>query len=81
MPTTELQTKRIEERDVLRLLAMCLSNREIAERLKTNVEAVAAVKAKAMKRLGLKGRIDIIRYVERQGWEGESNAARQKVYY
>jgi len=61
------RTKRIAEKEVLRLLALGYSNREIAEQLKTDVETIATLKADAMQRLGLKGRVDIVRYVEAQG--------------
>jgi DNA-binding NarL/FixJ family response regulator len=65
------QTEAVREEEVLRLLALCYSHRKIAEQLQTDVETVVAQKAEAMKKLGLHSRIDIIRYVEQQGWLGE----------
>jgi DNA-binding NarL/FixJ family response regulator len=62
------QVKQIEEKEVLRLLAAGYSNKEIAAQLKTDVETIAKLKATAMTRLGLKMRIDIIHYVQEQGW-------------
>lgn len=62
------QTQRIEEKEVLRLLAAGYSNREIAKQLNTEAKTIAEMKAEAMKKFGLKSRIDIIRYVEEQGW-------------
>jgi len=64
--TAKLQTEPIEEKEVLRLLALGYSNKEIAAQLKTDAETIATLKTEAMKRLGLKGRIDIIRHVEEQ---------------
>jgi DNA-binding CsgD family transcriptional regulator len=67
---TKLRTKQIEKKEVLRLLALCYSNKEIAEILETDVETIAALKTDAMKKLGLKGRIDIIRYIQEQENKG-----------
>jgi DNA-binding NarL/FixJ family response regulator len=67
---TIFQVEQIEEKEVLRLIALGNSGREIAEQLRTNAETVAVVKTLAMERLGLKNRIDVVRYVEGQGWIG-----------
>ena len=67
---TKLQTEQIEEKEVLRLLALGYSNKEIAAQFNTDVETIATLKAEAMKRLGLKGRIDIIRHIQEQENEG-----------
>ena len=64
------QTAPVREQEVLRLLALGCSHREIAEQLHSDVETVVAQKAEAMKKLGLQSRIDIIRYAEQQGWLG-----------
>jgi two-component system response regulator NreC len=56
------------EADVLRLIASGYSNKEIASRLALSVKTVEAHKANAMRKLGLNGRIDIVKYALLQGW-------------
>jgi DNA-binding NarL/FixJ family response regulator len=56
------------ESEVLRLIASGYSNKEIAGRLSLSVKTVEAHKANAMRKLGLNGRIEIIKYAVLQGW-------------
>ena len=56
------------EAEVLRLIASGYSNKEIAARLSLSVKTVEAHKANAMRKLGLTGRIDIVKYAVLQGW-------------
>jgi DNA-binding NarL/FixJ family response regulator len=56
------------ESEVLRLIASGYSNKEIAARLDLSVKTVEAHKANAMRKLGLRGRIDIVKYAILQGW-------------
>lgn len=56
------------EAEVLRLIASGYSNKEIAGRLDLSVKTVEAHKANAMRKLGLTGRIDIVKYAVLQGW-------------
>jgi DNA-binding NarL/FixJ family response regulator len=56
------------ESEVLRLVAVGHSNLEIAERLTISVKTVEVHKTKAMRKLGLSGRVDVIRYGVLQGW-------------
>jgi DNA-binding NarL/FixJ family response regulator len=56
------------ESAVLRLIASGYSNKEIAGRLTLSVKTVEAHKANGMRKLGLKGRIDIVKYAVLQGW-------------
>jgi two-component system response regulator NreC len=56
------------EAEVLRLIASGYSNKEIAARLTLSVKTVEAHKANAMRKTGLKGRIDIVKYALLQGW-------------
>ena len=56
------------EAEVLQLIAAGYSNKEIAARLSLSVKTVEAHKANAMKKLGLNGRIDIVKYATLQGW-------------
>jgi DNA-binding NarL/FixJ family response regulator len=56
------------ESEVLRLTAIGHSNKEIASQLTISVKTVEVHKANAMRKLGLTGRVDIIRYGVLQGW-------------
>ena len=56
------------ETEVLRLVAVGHSNVEIAARLGISVKTVEVHKANAMRKLGLTGRVDVIRYGVLQGW-------------
>ena len=56
------------ESEVLRLIASGYSNKEIAARLSLSVKTVEAHKANAMRKLGLTGRIDIVKYAALKGW-------------
>jgi DNA-binding NarL/FixJ family response regulator len=64
-PATPLSER---EAEVLRLIASGYSNKEIAGRLSLSVKTVEAHKANAMRKLGLTGRIDIVKYAVLQGW-------------
>ena len=56
------------EAEVLRLIALGYSNKEIAARLDLSVKTVEAHKANAMRKLDMTSRIDIVRYAMLQGW-------------
>jgi two-component system response regulator NreC len=56
------------EAEVLRLIAAGYSNKEIAGQLSLSVKTVEAHKANAMRKLELRGRIDIVKYAVLQGW-------------
>jgi len=56
------------ESEVLRLIAVGHSNKEVATQLKISVKTVEVHKANAMRKLGLTGRVDLIRYGVLQGW-------------
>jgi DNA-binding NarL/FixJ family response regulator len=56
------------EAEVLRLIASGHSNKEIAAQLDISVKTVEVHKANGMRKLGLRGRIDIVRYAVLQGW-------------
>jgi len=68
-PTTPLSPR---ETEVLRLIAWGNTNKEIAARLDLSVKTVEAHKANGMRKLGMRGRIDIVRYALLQGWLNES---------
>ena len=56
------------ESEVVRLIAVGHSNKEIAAQLKISVKTVEVHKANSMRKLGFTGRVDIIRYGVLQGW-------------
>ena len=56
------------EASVLRLMAIGHSNKEIASALDIAVKTVEVHKANAMRKLDLKGRIDVVRYAVMNGW-------------
>jgi DNA-binding NarL/FixJ family response regulator len=56
------------ETDVLKLLAQGYSNKEIAARLEISIKTVETYKARAMEKLDLGSRVDLVRYAVRQGW-------------
>ncbi len=56
------------EAQVLRMIAWGHSNKEIAAKLDLSVKTVEVHKANAMRKLSLRGRIDIVRYAVLQGW-------------
>lgn len=56
------------EAQVLRLIALGHSNKDIADQLQLSVKTVEAHKASCMKKLGISSRIGIVRYAVLQGW-------------
>ena len=60
------------ESEVLRLIAWGHSNKEIADRLGLSVKTVEVHKANAMRKLGMKSRIDIVQYAVLRGWLDET---------
>ena len=68
-PATPLSPR---ETEVLRLIAWGNTNKEIAARLDLSVKTVESHKANGMRKLGMRGRIDIVRYALLHGWLHES---------
>ncbi len=60
------------EAEVLRLIAWGHINKEVAARLNVSVKTVEVHKANAMRKMGMKSRVDIVRYALLQGWLQES---------
>jgi DNA-binding NarL/FixJ family response regulator len=56
------------EANVLRLMALGHSNKEIASALDIAVKTVEVHKANAMRKLNLRGRTDVVRYAVLNGW-------------
>jgi DNA-binding NarL/FixJ family response regulator len=58
----------IREMRVLRMMALGQSNKEIAAELKISVKTVEVHKANAMRKLGMRGRADVVRFGILHGW-------------
>jgi two-component system response regulator NreC len=56
------------EMEVLRLIALGYTNKEIAAQLGLSVKTIEAHKANAMRKMNMRGRIDIVRYAVLRGW-------------
>lgn len=56
------------EVEVLRMMATGHSNKEIASALDISIKTAEVHKANAMRKLGLRGRTDVVRYAVLQGW-------------
>ncbi|MDY3556407.1 response regulator transcription factor [Gemmata sp. JC717] len=56
------------ETEVVRLIALGYSNKEIAGRLKLSVKTVETYKTRSMEKLGVRTRVDIVQYAARRGW-------------
>jgi DNA-binding NarL/FixJ family response regulator len=64
-PAAELSDREVQ---VLRLIALGYSNKEIAARLRVSVKTVETYKARALEKLGGHRRVDIVRHAVRSGW-------------
>jgi DNA-binding NarL/FixJ family response regulator len=56
------------EEEVLRLVARGYANKEVAARLDVSVKTVESHKLRAMEKLGLDGRVDLVQYAYDHGW-------------
>ena len=56
------------ESEVLRLIALGYSNKEIGASLSLSVKTIEVHKANAMRKLNITSRIDLVRYAIFQGW-------------
>jgi len=59
------------EADVLKLVALGFTNREIASQLDVGVKSIETYKARGTAKLGLKTRVELVRYASTQGWLAE----------
>jgi DNA-binding NarL/FixJ family response regulator len=64
-PLVELSDR---ETDVVRLIALGYSNKEIASRLGLSVKTIETYKTRSMEKLGIRSRVDIVQYAARRGW-------------
>ena len=60
------------EAEVLKLIALGFTNKEIARQLDVGVKSAETYKARAAEKLGLKTRAEIVRYASAQGWLAEA---------
>jgi DNA-binding NarL/FixJ family response regulator len=56
------------EEEVVSLIAQGYSNKEIAARLKLSVKTVETYKARSLEKLGMRSRVDLVRYATQRGW-------------
>lgn len=56
------------EAEVVRRIALGYSNKEIATRLQVSVKTVETYKARSLEKLGLHGRVELVRYAISRGW-------------
>lgn len=56
------------ESEVVQLIARGYSNKQIAARLRVSVKTIETYKTRALEKLGVRGRIDIVRYAVTRGW-------------
>jgi DNA-binding NarL/FixJ family response regulator len=73
---TEQDTLSERERDVLLRIAQGYSNKEIAAALELSVKTVETYKARIAEKLGLRSRVDIVRYAAKRGWLDSANRAK-----
>jgi DNA-binding NarL/FixJ family response regulator len=56
------------ETEVLKLIALGYTNKEIAAQLYISVKTVETYKARILEKLNLRSRADIVRYALKKGW-------------
>ncbi|WP_439621818.1 response regulator [Gemmata sp.] len=56
------------EAEVVRLIALGYSNKEIAARITVSVKTIETYKSRAMEKLECRGRVDLVRYAAGRGW-------------
>lgn len=66
--TTSVKKLSGREEEVLRLIAHGYLSKEVAARLQISIKTVDAHKTNGMEKLGMKNRIDLVRYAMLQGW-------------
>lgn len=64
-PAVELSER---EAEVMRLIALGYSNKEIASQLKLSVKTIETYKTRSMEKLHIHSRVDIVRYAAQRGW-------------
>ena len=67
-PSSRVSPVTDRESQVLRLVSLGHSNKEIAAQLGLSVKTIELHKANGMQKLGLQGRIELLRYAVNNGW-------------
>ena len=71
-PASRMDGRQVElterETEVVKLLARGHINREIAEQLDLSIKTIEVHKSRALQKLGLRTRADLVHYAVRQGW-------------
>ena len=67
-PATTVAELTPDEEQVLRLIALGHSHKEIGTRLSLEVERVLAIRATATSKTGASSRVAVVRYAETRGW-------------
>jgi two-component system, NarL family, response regulator NreC len=62
------------ELEVLRFVAQGYSNKEIGAKLEVSIKTIEVHKANGMRKLDLRGRIELLRYALHQGWLHDAEA-------
>ena len=60
------------ETELMRMIAWGATNKEIAQRLNLSVKTIEAHKANGMRKLGMRSRVDIVRYAVLHDWLAQS---------
>jgi len=63
------------EAEVIQLIALGFANKEIAAQLELSVKTVETFKTRSMEKLGLRSRVDIVRYAVDHGWLSPKGSA------
>ncbi|HJP85174.1 MAG TPA: response regulator transcription factor [Gemmatimonadaceae bacterium] len=66
------------EREVLIKIARGFSNKEVASQLGLSVKTVETYKSRVAEKLGLRSRVEIVRYAAHRGWLAETEPSLQK---
>ncbi len=61
-------TLSMREAEIVRLIAQGHRNKEIASQLELSVKTVETYKARAMEKLGVQNRVELVRYALERGW-------------
>jgi DNA-binding NarL/FixJ family response regulator len=56
------------ETEVVKLIALGYSNKEIAARLALSVKTIETYKTRSMEKLGIRSRVEIVQYAAKRGW-------------
>lgn len=62
------------ELEVVKLVARGYSHKEIAAKLEVSVKTVETYRYRAIEKLGMRGRADLVRYAIEQGWLNDASA-------